>query len=101
MIKYFSNSNLTFQAGASATVSLKTWFYLTSLGFLNLIPFLGTIIWFVVYLWIGFHAETAPSIQNFIKLQLIFSLIGIALAAILFFAVFSLLPAMSPQFILQ
>lgn len=101
MIKYFANDNLTFQDGASATISMKTWFYLYLLSFFNLIPFIGTVLWLVFYLWIGLRSETAPSIQNYIRLQLIVSVIVIAILTILIFAFAALFPAMSTQFMMQ
>ena len=83
MVKYFADDNLTFQDGASATISVKSWFLLHLLGLFNLIPLVGFIVWLVIYLLIGFSSETAPSIRNYIKLQFIFCLIGIVLAIIL------------------
>lgn len=97
MIKYFSDDNLIFQAGSSATITMKTWLLLHLLGFFNLIPIVGSIVWLVIYLMIGFRAETAPSIQNYIKLQVIFSVIGIVLAIIMTLVAVSLMPAMTSQ----
>lgn len=101
MFKYFADDNLTFQDGASATISMKTWLFLHLLGLFNLIPIVGTIVWLIIYICIGFRADTAPSIQNFIKLQVIFSVIGIVLAIILTIVAASLLPLIMAQLPLQ
>lgn len=94
MIKYFADDNLTFQAGTSATITMKTWFFLRLLSLFNLIPLVGTIVWLVIYIWIGFRAETAPSIQNYIKLQVIFTAVWMVLSIILTLIAVSIMPAL-------
>lgn len=83
MFHYFEDDNLTFQDGTSATISLKTWFLFHLLSLFNLIPIIGFIIWIVIFLWIGLRQETAPSIRNYVKLQLIFVAVSLVVAMIL------------------
>lgn len=90
MLHYFSDENLSWQNGTSATISIKSWFFLHLLSLLSLIPFVGVIVWLVVYIMLGLRSETAPSIANYIKFQLIACVVAIAFFFILLFGLSSL-----------
>jgi len=75
MFRYFSNEQLSERNGMSATITMQTWLFFFLLSLLNIIPIIGTIAWLVVYLVIGFSSETAPSLRNYIKLQIIVSVV--------------------------
>lgn len=83
MFYYFSNENLSYNNGTSATISILNWFLLHLLSLINMIPILGFIVWVVLYLMIGFRRETAPSIRNYIKFQVIIAAIVLVLTILL------------------
>lgn len=83
MFNYFNNDKLMFQNGKSATISMGNWFVLMLISLLSVIPFIGFIVVIVAYLVLAFRKETAPSIANFIKMQLIVSLIALVIGVMM------------------
>lgn len=83
MFKYFNDDNLAYQNGTSATISMGNWFVLMLISLLSIIPFIGFIVVVASYLVLAFRKETAPSIANFIKMQLIMSLIALVIGIIM------------------
>ena len=78
----FDESRLGPQNGGSATVSIKDWFLLDCLGFLNLIPIAGSIAYIIIILVIGFGSKTAISLKNRVLMNLIWAVIGIAVSIV-------------------
>ena len=70
-MKCFSNFYLSDYDGTSATITIRTWIFYHLLSLLNLLPVIGFLIWLGLYLYLGFSYETAPSLANYIKSQLI------------------------------
>lgn len=91
MFDYFSDDNLIFRDGASATISMMTWFRLHLLSLFTLVPLIGPIVWLIIYIIIGIREETAPSIRNYIKLQLIITVVVFIFGIIAVFACASLM----------
>ena len=79
MFDYFSNRNLSWKNGQSATVKIIDYFKLKLLSLFLLIPVVGSILYIVILYVIGFREGTAPSVANYIKFQLIVSIIVLAL----------------------
>lgn len=84
----FSEQKMSENNGLSATVTIKDWLKLNCVSLLSLIPFVGPIVYLVLYFVIGFSDKTAISIKNNIKANIIWSLI-ITGVVILFLVVFS------------
>ena len=81
----FNNASLSWRNGDSATVSVGDWLLLDVIGFLNLIPIVGTVACLVLYIVIAANRETAPSVQNRIIVSLIW--LGVWVFVILLFNV--------------
>ena len=84
----FSEQKLSRDNGLSAAITIKDWLKLNCVGLFSLIPVVGTIVYLVVYLVIGFSEKTAISIKNNIKANLIWSLIitGVAIVLLIIFS---------------
>ena len=76
---------------------MQTWFLFFLLSLLNIIPIIGTIAWLVIYLIIGFSAETAPSLRKYIKLQIIVSVAVLLFCGILCAFAYGVFAALSQQ----
>lgn len=83
MFHYFSEDNLSTQNGQSAMITTKNWLLLMCLGFIAIIPIIGLIAYIVIYLMLAFNTETAKSIANYIKAQLLIALISTVLAGVI------------------
>lgn len=83
MFHYFSEENLSAQNGQAAAIGIKNWILLMCLSFLSIIPFVGFIVYLVVWLVIAFRAETAVSIANFIKAGLLVAVVSLVVALVL------------------
>lgn len=83
MFRYFSEQNLAAQNGQSAAITMKNWLLLILLGFLAIIPVAGALVFLVLYISLAFKQETALSISNYIKANLLVSLISIGIAIVL------------------
>lgn len=83
----FDESRLAPQNGVSATVTIKDWLLLDCIGFLNIIPIVGSIVALVLYLVIGFGSTTAVSMKNRVLASLLWFVIWFVLG-ILFLFVF-------------
>lgn len=69
--------------GTSAMISTKDWVKVLCLSFLDLIPFVGPVVYLIVNIVLAFKNGVAKSIQNYFKVMLIFNLIStIAIASI-------------------
>lgn len=68
--------------GAAASITWKDWFKLDCLSFLLIIPFLGPILLFGIYLFLLFNKETAVSIRSRIKANFIWTLISLIISLI-------------------
>jgi len=69
--------------GYSATVGIKDWLLLDLLSLLNLIPIIGSIIYIILILVIGFGSTTALSLKNRILATLIWMAIWIVLGILI------------------
>ena len=78
----FDNEKLAQKNGTSATIRMSDWFKLSLLSLIACIPFIGFIIYLILILKIAFGGNTAPSMKNFILLQLIISAIVLLIAAL-------------------
>ena len=71
----FSENKMLRKNGMSARVTLSDWLKLDCLGFLCLIPFLGTIAYLVIYFIIAFSGKTAASVKTRVQANLIWSVV--------------------------
>ena len=72
----FFNETLYCQKnGYSAEIKTVDWLKLYALNLLTIIPFLGTIVLFVIWLVLAFKDNVAKSIQNYARASLIFGVI--------------------------
>jgi len=78
----FNEQKLAPQNGHSATVTIKDWLLLDCLGFLNLIPILGTIAYIIIILVIALSGQTAVSLKNRVLANIIWMIIGIIVSII-------------------
>lgn len=78
-----NNPDLSYKNGDSATVGIGDWLLLDAIGFLNLIPIVGTVACLVLYIIIAASRETAPSVQNRIIVSLIW--LGVWVLVLLLF----------------
>ena len=78
-----NNPDLSYKNGDSATVSVGDWLLLDVIGFLNLVPIVGTVACLVLYIVIAANRDTAPSVQNRIIVSLIW--LGVWILVILLF----------------
>jgi len=79
----FKEQKLSGNNGNSAAVKVKDWMLLDCLALLNLIPIVGTIVYLVIILIIGFGSKTAVSVKSRIKAALIWAAIWLVVAFIL------------------
>ena len=79
----FDEQRLASNNGNSATVSIKDWLLLDCLGFINLIPIIGTIAYIIIILVIAFGSSTTISLKNRILATMVWVIIGIVLSIIL------------------
>lgn len=90
----FNEEKLGVQNGTSATVSIKDWLLLDLVGFLSIIPIIGSIAAIIIYLVIGFGSSTARSMKNRVLASLIWLAIWLVLG-LLFLFVFGGLASIS------
>lgn len=76
MFEYFSDENLSTKNGQSSTVSMVNWLVFQSLALLNIIPVIGVLLWLGFYICLAAKITTAPSIRNYIKLNLILAVVS-------------------------
>lgn len=81
----FKEQELQQKNGMSAAITIKDWIFLMLISLLNLIPFVGFIVYLVLYIVIGFSKDTAVSISNYIKANLVVAAIIMVVSIILIF----------------
>lgn len=79
----FDNDKLAQKNGTSATIRMSDWLKLALMSLIACVPILGTIVYLVLILMIAFGGNTAPSIKNYVLLQLIISAIVLLIACLL------------------
>ncbi len=75
----FSENKLARKNGTAAAVKLGDWMALDCIGFLNLIPLLGSIAALVIYLVIAFSSKTSYSVKTRVRANFIWALIAIGI----------------------
>lgn len=81
----FDESKLAANNGVSSTVSMKDWILFDLIGFLNIIPIIGSIISLIIYLVIGFGSSSSHSMRNRVRASLMWVVIWVIVALVYLF----------------
>lgn len=82
MFSWFSNEAVSARNGVSGTLGMKEWFAVWALNLVSIIPVVGFIVYLIVFIKLGWGKDIAPSLANQVKLNLIISLVTLAIAVI-------------------
>ena len=78
----FKEKEMAEKNGFSASVRLSDWIKLDCIGFLHLIPLVGSIAVIVIYVVLAFSDDVSESVKSRIKANLIWSVVSVVLCII-------------------
>lgn len=82
MFGWLSNDAVSARNGVSGTLGMKEWFAVWALNLVSMIPIIGLIVYLIIFIKLGWGKNTAPSLANQIKFNLLMSIIVLALVIV-------------------
>lgn len=82
-MQFVKESYLVEKNGTSGAVKTKDWLKFICLGFLNLIPLVGTIAYLGILIYIALSDNTSVSMKSYVRAYLIFFVISLVVGLVL------------------